>query len=260
MTPPVGPVTPVSTWLRGRIVADRLVAAVLSVLTAPVVAAIGWAVARHDGGPALIRVPRAGRGGRVFGMWKIRSMRVEQSDGRAAGASLTSSDDDRITPVGRRIRGLHLDELPQLWNVVAGDMCLLGPRPEAPPYVDPDDPAWTAVLRVPPGIAGPTQLVVGEWELRSIDADRTGDAYRSVVLPVKLAIDRWYVERSSARVDLGVVVTLVRHVLTGRDGTWLDREVTSAVPTVATALHADRATAEPGHRHEHIGPPEGDGR
>ena len=242
MTARNDPAPPVSSWLRLRIVLARVVAAVLAVLSAPVVAVIGALVARHDGGPALIRVPRSGRGGREFGMWKLRSMRVEQADGRATGASLTSSDDDRITPIGRRIRGLHLDELPQLWNVVAGDMCLLGPRPEAPPYVESDDPAWAAVLRVPPGIAGPTQLVVGEWELRSIDADATGDAYRSVVLPVKLAIDGWYVERSSARVDLGVVVTLVRHVLTGRDGTWLEREVTAAVPSAAPALRGDGAT------------------
>jgi hypothetical protein len=78
--------------------------------------------------------------------------------------------------------------------------------------------------------------VVGEWELRSIDADETGGAYREVVLPVKLAIDRWYVERSSLRVDVGVVVTLLRHVLTGRDGTWLHRTITGALPRVAAAL------------------------
>jgi lipopolysaccharide/colanic/teichoic acid biosynthesis glycosyltransferase len=227
---------PVSAWLRFRILADRAAAVALATLSAPVVAVIGWLVHRHDGGPAFIRVPRSGRGGREFGMWKIRSMRVDHGDGRASGASLTSSDDDRITPIGRRIRKLHLDELPQLWNVVRGEMCILGPRPEAPPYVDRSDPGWQAVLRVPPGIAGPTQLVVGDWELQSIDADTTGDAYRLDVLPVKLAIDNWYVERSSALLDLGVLVTLVRHVVLRDDGAWLDGRVRREVPAARVAL------------------------
>ncbi|MFM7508116.1 MAG: sugar transferase [Actinomycetota bacterium] len=227
---------PVSRWLRIRLFADRVAAFLLAALSAPVVIVLGCLIRRHDGGPALIRVPRSGRHGVEFGMWKLRSMRVERADGRASGPSLTSSDDDRITPIGRRIRGLHLDELPQLWNVVSGEMCLLGPRPEAPTYVDVDDPDWAAVLRVPPGIAGPTQLVVGEWELRSIDADTTGSAYRRNVLPVKLAIDNWYVERATWSVDVGVLMTLIRHLVAGGTGSWLDRRVREEVPRARVAL------------------------
>jgi len=216
-------------------VLDRAVAAVLAVLTAPVVAVLAVLVRRHDAGPSLITVPRVGRDGRTFDMWKLRSMRVASSDGRAAGAALTSTDDDRITPVGARMRSLHLDELPQLYNVVRGEMCLLGPRPEAPEYVD-DDPAWRDVLRVPPGIAGPTQLVVGDWERTEIDRDPGGDAYRRVVVPVKLGIDRWYVRRASPGLDLLVLASLALHILRSGKHPRLLRLVGGAVPEAQQPL------------------------
>jgi len=237
----------VSRWLGVRLVVDRAIAAALAVVTAPVVGLLALLIRRHDGGPGLIQVPRVGRDGREFGMWKLRSMRVETEDGRAGGASLTSSADDRITPIGRRIRALHADELPQLYNVVRGEMCLLGPRPEAPPYVDLDVPAWRDVLRAPPGIAGPTQLVVGDWERVLIDLDEDGRAYQDVVVPVKLAIDRWYVRGATLGLDLLVLTSLVRHVL-GRDGTELHRRVGRAVPEAEAPLRhlAAAAAAERG--------------
>jgi lipopolysaccharide/colanic/teichoic acid biosynthesis glycosyltransferase len=225
-----------SRWLRTRLVLDRVLAAVLAIATAPVVAVLAMLIRRDDGAAPLIRVPRVGRGGATFGMWKLRSMRVDTDDGRASGAALTRSDDDRITPIGERLRALHLDELPQLYNVVRGEMCLLGPRPEAPDYVDMGDPAWRGVLAVPPGIAGPTQLVVGDWERTEIDRDQRGDAYRQVVVPVKLAIDGWYVRRSSLRLDLLVIASLLRHSLPGPESPALLGRVRDAVPEAERPL------------------------
>ena len=183
---------------------------------APVIAVLAAVVRRADGGPGLIAVPRVGRGGAVFGMWKLRSMRATHDDGSASGLRLTRAGDDRITPVGHVLRRLHLDELPQLWNVARGEMALLGPRPETPEFVDGADPAWQAVLAVPPGIAGPTQLVVGDWEGAIIAEDPDGDAYRQQVLPVKLGIDAWYVAEASPGLDAEVAWTLLRTVLPGR--------------------------------------------
>jgi lipopolysaccharide/colanic/teichoic acid biosynthesis glycosyltransferase len=198
-------------------------------------------VRRHDGGPPLITVPRVGTDGTTFGMWKLRSMRIDGTDGLAAGAALTSSDDDRITPVGARMRSLHLDELPQLYNVVRGEMCLLGPRPEAPVFVDAHDPAWKDVLQVPPGIAGPTQLVVGDWERSEIDRDEHGVAYTDVVVPVKLAIDSWYLHHSSPTLDLLVLRSLVQHVLSSHEHAPLLRRVGAEVPEALRPLaHLDR--------------------
>ncbi len=233
-----GPAHGPSTWLSRRLVADRAIAAVLSVLTAPLVAVLALLIRRHDGQPPLITVPRVGRDGRVFGMWKLRSMRVDTADGRASGMALTSTNDDRITPIGARMRSLHLDEVPQLYNVVRGEMCLLGPRPEAPDFVDLDDDAWRAVLRVPPGVAGPTQLIVGDWERTQIDQDVEGDVYRRVVVPVKLAIDRWYVETATPRLDLLTLTSLVRHVLPGGTVRALERRVGAEVPDSRAPIDA----------------------
>lgn len=217
-----------SRWLRWRLAADRLLALAGGVVVAPVVAVLAVLVRRGDGGPGLITVPRVGRDGRVFAMWKLRSMRVAGEDGSAPGLPLTRVADDRITPIGRHLRRLHLDELPQLWNVARGEMSLLGPRPETPEFVDPAEPAWAPVLAVPPGIAGPTQLVVGDWEGAVITEDTTGEAYRARVLPVKLAIDTWYVEQASPLLDLQVVWTLAGRLLTGRAPAGLAERVRAA--------------------------------
>lgn len=222
-----------SRWLRLRLAADRAVAALLLILLAPVIGACAWLVHRHDGGPAIIAVPRVGRYGRPIRMWKLRSMRAESPDGMALGVALTAASDSRITPIGRKLRARYLDELPQLYNVVRGEMCLLGPRPEAPDFVDVTDPGWRAVLAVPPGIAGPTQLIVDDWERELITSDRGGTAYVREVLPVKLAIDGWYVGRSTPQLDALIVATLLRRFLPGSPSNTLERRVRAEVPEAA---------------------------
>lgn len=222
-----------SAWLRIRTVADRVVAALLSVVSAPFVAVLAVLIRHSDGGVPLVRVPRSGRDGAVFGMWKLRSMRVDTVDGRAAGSGLTLAEDDRITPIGKRLRSLHLDEIPQLYNVARGEMSLLGPRPETPEYVDLDDPAWVEVLSTVPGIAGPTQLIVGDWERSLIEDD--GQAYRSTVLPVKLAIDAWYLQSATPVLDLQILAALAGQTL-GREPRSLRNRVFRDVPGVANAV------------------------
>lgn len=222
-----------SQWLRVRLAIDRAVAALLLICLAPVMGMCAWLVRRYDGGPAMIAVPRVGRHGRLIRMWKLRSMRAESPDGMATGVALTAAQDSRITPIGRKLRACYLDELPQLYNVLRGEMSLLGPRPEAPEFVDLADPGWRAVLAVPPGIAGPTQLIVDDWERERITADPGGEAYVREVLPVKLAIDAWYISRSTPRLDVQVAVTLLRRFLPGARSDALERRVRSEVPEAA---------------------------
>lgn len=224
-----------SRYLQVRMVLDRLLAAVGLVALSPVIGVLGWLVHRHDGGPAFITVERVGRHGRPMRMWKLRSMRAESADGRATGVSLTSAGDDRITPIGAKLRAGHLDELPQLFNVVRGEMTLLGPRPEAPEYVDATDDDWRAVLAAPPGIAGPTQLAVGDWERDIITAAPDGSAYERDVVPVKVAIDRWYVEQASPGIDALVVVGLARRLAGRPVGALLER-IRAGVPDAAGSL------------------------
>lgn len=224
----------VSRWLRLRsALLDRLAALVLAPILAPIVAGLAWWVRRADGPPSFVGLERVGRDGRPFRMWKLRSMRVEQPRGVAGGAVITAGDDDRVTEVGARLRRYRLDELPQLWNVLRGDMGLVGPRPETPSMVDLDDPRWRAVLAARPGIAGPTQLVVERWEADVLAAGDQDERYRSDVLPVKLALDRWYVASASLAVDLQVVWSMVQRFVLGRDETAVEVTARAAVPEAA---------------------------
>lgn len=234
-----------SRWLRIRVVADRVTAAALLVVLWPVVAILAVAVRLGDRGPAFVGVPRMGRSGQTFTMWKLRSMRAETPQGRATGISLTATNDSRITPVGVKLRAYYLDELPQLWNVVRGHMSLLGARPEAPEFVDMTDRRWQLVLAAPPGIAGPTQLMVNEWERHLITANEAGDIYVSEVVPVKLAIDGWYLTRSSPRLDLMVLTALLRRFVPGPGSSALKSRIRREVPE-SHAVDEDRAAARVG--------------
>lgn len=224
-----------SRWLRARWALDRAVALVLVVVTAPVAGFI-WVVIRVvDGPPAIVRLPRVGRDGVEFAMDKFRSMTVQSASGHAGGAALTVGADPRVTPLGRRQRHYRLDELPQLANVLRGEMALLGPRPETPVYVDLDDARWQAVVRARPGIAGPTQVLIHDFEagLAVDDLKR----YEAEMVPVKLAIDQWYLREASLAVDLLVVRALVERFLLRRPMTTLHHRLEREIPEVADLLH-----------------------
>lgn len=219
-----------SRWLPVRWWLDRAFAVVLQVALSPLLAVVGAIVRKSDGGPALVRVPRVGRGNRLFGMWKVRTMVAAGPAGLAGGPVITSNGDDRITPIGRRLRHYRLDEIPQLLNVAMGEMAMIGPRPETPTLVDPTHPSWRRVLAARPGIAGPTQLIVHDWEVDVLAGPSAEMTYRDVILPVKLAIDEWYVERASPWIDCLVVASLVQRFLTGRPPTLMSRRVRRDVP------------------------------
>ena len=147
-----------------------------------------------------------GRGGKTFLIYKLRTMR-NASD----GALVTARGDGRITPVGRILRKTKLDELPQLWNVVRGDMSLVGPRPEVPRYVNLDDPLWKEALSVRPGITDPVTLELKDEEsvLASVAGDRER-FYREELQPAKL---RGYVAYARSRSWLTDIEVLYRTVL-----------------------------------------------
>jgi lipopolysaccharide/colanic/teichoic acid biosynthesis glycosyltransferase len=219
-----------SPWLFLRRPLDRIVAAVLSLLVAPFVGVLSLVISKRDPGPGVIRLLRVGRRGQLFRIWKLRTMRADLPGGLATGSRISASDDERVTPLGEWLRRWHIDELPQLWNVARGDMLLLGPRPETPSLVEQRDPRWHAVLRVSPGIAGPTQLVVDTWESQALHGDDPEEVYRTQVLPVKLAIDAWYVAHASPWLDALVVVSLVQRFVLGSRPTIISRRVQRELP------------------------------
>lgn len=201
----------------------------LLVPLAPVIVALAFWARTAGPGPGLVRVQRVGRAGELFGMWKIRSMVVSAEGGLAGGGHLTVKNDDRVTSVGRKLRSFRLDELPQLWNVVRGEMALLGPRPEAPSYVRFEDDRWRRVLSVPPGIVGLTQVLVNRWEADSLTVDDSARVYTDLILPVKVALDDWYVTSADPGLDVLVGFSLLLS-LRGRAPTALLRRARFAVP------------------------------
>lgn len=178
-------------------------------LLSPVLAAVAVAVRLSSPGPIVFRQQRVGRAGRLFTMLKFRTMWVH-----AAGVQVTAAGDPRITPVGRWLRRLKLDELPELWNVVRGEMSLVGPRPEVPRYVDLDDPLWRSVLTVRPGITDPVTVALRHEEELLAQAPGEREAYyRQVLQPAKLrGYVRYLGERSwwtDVRVLLATVAAIV---------------------------------------------------
>ncbi len=187
-----------------RDILERGAAAAGLVIGSPVLLCVSAAIALEDGLPILFRQTRVGRHGKQFKLLKFRSMRTG-----VAGARITSGADNRITRTGRILRKYKLDELPQLWNVLKGDMGLIGPRPEVPPFVDLSDAAWIAVLAVRPGITDLATLLYRDEERLLAQAGNTEEFYRNTILPAKLALNRHYLQRRTWWLDLKIVLLSV---------------------------------------------------
>jgi len=192
---------------------DILVAACLLLLLFPVLLGFALLVALTSTGGAFFRQERVGKDGRPFRLLKFRTMRP----GSEAGGQLTiGGRDPRITGVGRWLRKTKLDELPQLWNVLVGDMSVVGPRPEVPKYVALYAPAQRAVLSVRPGITGLASIrYIDENELlaRATEPER---AYIEEVMPAKLALELQYVREHNMWQDLRILGDTVRKLLGSR--------------------------------------------
>ncbi|MCQ9377398.1 TIGR03013 family XrtA/PEP-CTERM system glycosyltransferase [Methyloversatilis sp. XJ19-49] len=182
---------------------DVLAASVLLVVTAPVMLLAAIAIALESGFPVIYRQERVGQGGRTFKVLKFRSMRLDaEADGKPRWAS---NSDDRVTRVGHFIRKTRIDELPQIFNVLHGDMSFVGPRPERPYFVDQltdQIPFYAARHSVKPGITGWAQV-------RYAYGASVDDAVQ------KLQYDLYYVKNHTLFLDMLVLLQTVRVVLTG---------------------------------------------
>ena len=190
----------------GKRLFDLVVAAAALLLLAPLLLAIALWIRLDSPGPALFRQERVGRHGHTFRIHKFRTMRAD-----AAGLPLTVGRDARITRAGRWLRSRRLDELPQLIDVLKGDMSLVGPRPEVPRYVRHYPPALRErVLSVRPGITDPASLAhLDEDALlaRAADPER---AYVEQVLPAKLALAADYAAAATLASDLRILLRTLR--------------------------------------------------
>ena len=177
--------------------ADVVSASIGLAVASPVLAAVALAIKLEDGGPVLYRQRRVGHRGRDFDLLKLRTM-VAGAESRGAGFAVNRGD-PRITRTGRLLRRLSLDELPQLWNVVRGDMSLIGPRPTLRYQVDEYTPRQRRRLDVKPGLTGWAQ-VNGRTKLPWDE---------------RIELDVWYVEHRSPRVDLKILLRTPLALFTG---------------------------------------------
>lgn len=174
------------------------------VATLPFLLVACLAIVLDSPGQPLFLQERVGRGGRRFLLWKLRTMRAGD------GPEVTAAGDSRVTRVGRALRRLKLDELPQLWNVLKGEMSIVGPRPEVPALVDLTSETWKRVLSVRPGITDPVALALKDEEalLAAVAGDRER-FYRETLQPFKLRGYVEYLEKRTAWTDLRVIVKTV---------------------------------------------------
>lgn len=197
----------------GRLLRKRafdIVCAALGLLVlSPVLLLCALLVGLTSPGGVLFRQERVGKDGVPFTIYKFRSMRKDN-----AGLKISTSSDSRITPVGRVLRKTKLDELPQLWNVLKGDMSFVGPRPEVREYTDLYTPEQRQVLLVRPGITGLASIRYrNENDLLSASTD-PNRTYIEEVMPAKLALDLEYIPRACVSYDVRLIletlVTVVR--------------------------------------------------
>ncbi|REC57714.1 sugar transferase [Rhodosalinus sediminis] len=192
---------------------DILVALALALLLAPVILAVAAAVRWRDGAPVLYRSERMQAPGRPFTLWKFRTMTPADRDSGVSGGDKAG----RITPTGRVLRRWRLDELPQLWNVLRGDMSLVGPRPPLRRYVAAFPELYAEVLRARPGVTGLATRVYHTEEERLLAACRTPretDAvYMRRCVPRKARLDRIYRARRTLCLDAWLMLaTVVRRL------------------------------------------------
>lgn len=180
---------------RSKAIMDFVLALIMLVLVSPVLALAALAVKLTSRGPIFYSQTRSGKGGRPYSIYKLRSMRHNCES--KSGACWSKPGDDRITLVGRFLRRSHIDELPQLWNILRGEMSLVGPRPERPEFVHKLSqalPQYSQRLSLLPGLTGLAQI--------QLPPDTDLDSVRR-----KLAHDLYYLENRSLWLDLRIILS-----------------------------------------------------
>lgn len=190
---------------------DIIVSALLLMATWPILIGAAIAVRRSSPGPVIFRQVRVGRHGRLFKILKFRTMCPATRPSR----EITVGQDDRITPIGAVLRKWKIDELPQLINVLRGDMSLVGPRPDVPSYVAryPEE-LRSRVLSVRPGITDPASIKYrNENELLAYQPDPER-YYLDVIMPDKLELGAAYAKDPTLAGDIRIILATIRAVLT----------------------------------------------
>jgi lipopolysaccharide/colanic/teichoic acid biosynthesis glycosyltransferase len=186
------------------------------VLLAPLLALLALLVKAEDGGPVLFGQERVGYRGRRFRIWKFRTM---VPDAEARGLSLTVRRDPRVTRIGAWLRRLKLDELPQLFNVLVGDMSLVGPRPDVPRYVALYRAPERRVFELVPGMTDEAALLFLDEDAMLAAAPDPEWHYLAEIAPEKIRLSLAYAARATVWSDLRVILATLRHLYWSAAGT-----------------------------------------
>jgi len=190
---------------------DYVLAVLLLPLLLPVILLIAVILYLVQGAPVFFRQQRVGKNFELFDIYKFRTMRnLSPGDSVAFDAGNKS----RITPLGRFLRKTKLDELPQIINVLKGEMSFVGPRPEVPEWVEMFRADWEPILTVKPGITDPASIAFRNEEEILAAASDPQEHYRQVVLPQKLALYKNYLEHRSLFNDLSILAKTLKKVIT----------------------------------------------
>jgi lipopolysaccharide/colanic/teichoic acid biosynthesis glycosyltransferase len=189
---------------------DIVFATTVLLLMLPVIAMVALAIVLESRGPVFYRAERVGLNGRRLRMLKFRKMHHH-----ASGLPLTRDDDERFTRIGRFLSLAKLDELPQLWNVLKGDMSLIGPRPEDPRFVAERPEDYDEILRVRPGVTGLSQIAFAEESAILCKQDPLTH-YREAIFPQKIRLDRMYAARPTLAKDVQIIFWTVAAIMLRR--------------------------------------------
>lgn len=177
---------------------DRLMSLVGMIILTPVLLIVAFLIrVKMPGGPVLFKQERVGKDGELFTMVKFRSMSVSHG-----GSSVSVAGESRITPLGAKLRKYKLDELPELWNVLVGDMSFVGPRPDVPGYADKLVGEDRVILKLRPGITGPASLKYRNEEELLAGVDDPQSYNDTVIFPDKVRINKEYYYNWSFRKDI----------------------------------------------------------
>lgn len=184
---------------------DRIMAFVGLIVLSPVLLVV-WMLIRvkMPDGPAVFTQKRVGKDGKLFTMYKFRSMSAHHS-----GSTVSVAGESRITPLGAKLRRYKLDELPELWNVLIGDMSFVGPRPDVPGYADKLEGDDRRVLQLRPGITGPASLKYRDEEILLVSQANPQEFNDKVIYPDKVRINLYYLDHYSFLADIKMIFATV---------------------------------------------------
>lgn len=190
-------------WI--KYIFDRVVSLVGLLLIWPLLLVLVLMIRRSmPGAPAIFKQQRVGKDGRLFTMYKFRTMVPHHS-----GSSVSVAGEDRITPLGKTLRRYKLDELPELWNILIGDMSFVGPRPDVPGYADCLEGEDREILNLRPGITGPASLKYRDEEELLAKVEDPIAYNNEIIYPDKVRLNRYYYHHYSFVMDIRMIFATV---------------------------------------------------